>query len=119
MTSLISAQVAQHWKLLPILAILFTWFFFSGFRTILRNRRDRLFREFLHCVSSLGLLLSLLSFACYGLLDPANHLARTGALPVATDVLSHLEAMAYGSALFAVLAGIALEVRLRGDKLGI
>ena len=112
-SKLISQALVQYWKLVPILVMLVLWIFFTGFRTILRTREQRLARELLLCLSCFGFLFALLCYGSYALVDPANGLARQGApapLPAELDRLGSLGGL---SLTVSLVAGLALEILLR------
>jgi hypothetical protein len=113
MTKLISWAIVQYWRALPLVAALVFWLLASGFRTVLRQREQRLVREALLCASCFGLLFSLACFGCYGLVDPANGLARVPASPAA---LGRFATFGYASFAVAALAGAWLEVLLRRGR---
>jgi hypothetical protein len=113
MTSAIARNLALNWRLLPVLAMLLFWFFFSGFRAILRARVDRVAREVLLLFSCFGFLFAILFFASYGLVDPANGFARPGAVPVSPVSMARFAELGYLSLITALLAGALLEWRMR------
>lgn len=113
MTAILARTLALNWKLLPLAAVLLFWFFFSGFRAILRSKEDRLARELLLCLSCFGLLYALLCFATYGLVDPANGFARPGSVPVSAASLARFALMGWCSVAVAVASGAVLEWRMR------
>jgi hypothetical protein len=113
MTSMLSGLVVGWAKLLPVLAFGLIWMFFSGSRTILRAGEERFLRELLLCLSCFGLFFFLVCFGCYGLVDPANHFARPGALPPTPAELARFAQLGYASLAVGVVAGVLLEWRIR------
>lgn len=116
LTKQISSSMILYWRAMPIFAFGLIWFFFTGFRSILRTGEQRWRREALLCGLALGIFLTALAFGAYGLVDPANGLARLRARPVPPGALERFEWMGYASLLLAVLSGIGLELSLRSRQ---
>ena len=116
LTKWISELMVIYWKALPIFAMALLWLFFTGFRFILKTKEQRLLRETLLCFFCFGLGLAFLCFGTYGLVDPANGLARPGAAPVGEAALLRFEWMGYSSLAVALVAGMLLELSFRWKK---
>lgn len=114
-TQLISSTLVQHYKALPIVLMVLVWWFFAGSRHIMKKKSGRIHRELLFCLSVFGIGFGLLNFVVYGLVDPANGLARPGALPVPPEDFLRFERSAYASLAVAVLAFLALEYSLKRE----
>lgn len=113
MTKFLSGAIIVYWRLLPVVLMLALWLFFAGTKEIRRRARRRLWREALLLASVFGFLFALSCFACYGLVDPANGLARKGAVPVSAAELARFELLGYGAIAAAAAAAVALEWELR------
>jgi len=114
-TKFLSSVVVLYWRALPLVLMLALWFFFAGTKEIRRRGRRRIYREALLLASVFGFLFSLSCFACYGLVDPANALARKGAVPVSAAELARFELLGYGAILAATAAAALLEWELRRE----
>ncbi len=110
LTKWISRALILNWKALPLVLLALCWLFFTGFRQILKTKHQRILREFLFGLFCCGLGVAFLCFGTYGLVDPANGLARHGATLVRADELLRFEWMGYASLCTAVAAGFLLEL---------
>jgi hypothetical protein len=113
MTNLISGAIVAYWRLMPVLLVCALWVFFAGTKKIRKLGRRRIAREVLLLCSVFGFLFALTCFGCYGLVDPQNHLARPGAVPVTPAELTRFALLGYVSLLAATAAAGALEWELR------
>ena len=116
LTKIISSFLVNYYKLLPILLMALCWWFFTGARVLFRKKHKRIRREILFCLSVFGLAFGIANFLVYGLVDPANGLARPGALPVPPADFLRFERTAYLSLAVSLLAFVALELSLAKEK---
>jgi hypothetical protein len=112
-TKFLSGVMVVYWRALPVVLMLALWLFFAGTKEIRRRGQRRLWREALLLSLVFGFLFAIACFACYGLVDPANGLARKGAVPVSAAELARFELLGYASIVGATCAAVALEWELR------